>query len=278
MALPADPMLPQPYRVQRARRELHDTWTLDLAPGERDGAITYRPGQFNMLYAFGVGEIPISISGDPTRAASLVHTVRAVGAVSRALCALKSGSAVGVRGPFGSAWPLEECQGRDVLVMAGGIGLAPLRPVVYELLAHRQRYGRVWLLDGARTPGDLLYKAEVERWQTRGTIDVLVTVDRGIAAWTGSVGVVTRLVERARFDAATAIAMVCGPEIMMRFSARELLNRGIAADRIYVSLERNMQCAVAHCGHCQFGPVLVCRDGPVFRYDRVADLLLVREL
>jgi NAD(P)H-flavin reductase len=231
-----------------------------------------------MLYAFGVGEIPISISGDPGRQGTLVHTVRKVGSVSRALCALKPEDDVGVRGPFGSAWPLEACHGRDVVIVAGGIGLAPLRPVVYAVLSHRERYGRIALLDGARTPGDLLYRAEVERWRARGSIEVLVTVDHATAAWAGSVGVVTRLIERAHFDPAQSVAMVCGPEIMMRFTARELLARGIEPDRIYVSLERNMQCAVAHCGHCQFGPVLVCRDGPVFRYDRVAALLLQREL
>jgi NAD(P)H-flavin reductase len=285
MALHAEPMVPRPFRVQRVRRELRDTWTLLLAPdepAEQQRAVGYRPGQFNMLYAFGVGEIPISFSGDPSgalaRSGELVHTVRAVGAVSRALCALKRGACVGVRGPFGSAWPLEACQGHDVLVVAGGIGLAPLRPVVYELLANRERYGRVSLLDGARTPGDLLYRMEIERWRARGHIEVLVTVDRGTAAWTGSVGVVTKLIERAHFDPTSAAALVCGPEIMMRFTARELLARGLTAERIYISLERNMQCAVSHCGHCQFGPVLVCRDGPVFRYDHVARLLLQREL
>jgi NAD(P)H-flavin reductase len=284
MAQTAEPMHPQPmlpraYRVQRVRHELRDTWTLTLLPVEEEAdALAYQPGQFSMLYAFGIGEIPISVSGDLARQKALIHTVRAVGAVSRALCALKPGDVVGVRGPFGSAWPLAAAAGRDVLVIAGGIGLAPLRPVIYELLAHRERYGRVALLDGARTPADLLVRAEVERWRARGKIEVLVTVDRGSTTWTGSVGVVTRLVERAHFDPATAIAFICGPEIMMRFAARELLARGLTADRIYVSLERNMQCAVAHCGHCQFGPVLVCRDGPVFRYDHVADLLLQREL
>jgi NAD(P)H-flavin reductase len=273
-----DPMLPREYRVHRVRRELRDTWTLELAPQEEATASPFQPGQFDMLYAFGVGEIPISFSGDPARAGTLVHTVRAVGAVSRALCLLGPGSYVGVRGPFGSVWPLDACEGRDVLLVAGGIGLAPLRPVIYHLLANRQRYGRVALLYGARTPAERLYRVEVERWRVRGSIDVLVTVDRGTTTWTGSVGVVTKLIERIACDPARAVALVCGPEIMMRFAARELLTRGIAADCIFVSLERNMHCAVAQCGHCQFGPLLVCRDGPVVRYDRVADLLLQREL
>ncbi|HEV2460024.1 MAG TPA: FAD/NAD(P)-binding protein [Ktedonobacterales bacterium] len=274
----ADPLLPRAYRVQRVRRELHDTWTLTLVPADEQASPPFAAGQFNMLYVFGVGEIPISISGDPGRPGGLVQTVRAVGAVSQALCALNPKAMIGVRGPFGSAWPLSACYGRDVLVIGGGIGLAPLRPVVYQILAKRERYGRVALLYGARTPSDLLYRAELERWRAHGAIDVLVTVDRGTADWSGSVGVVTKLIDRASFDAANAVALVCGPEIMMRFSADGVLKRGITADRVFVSMERDMQCGVGLCGHCQYGPVLVCRDGPVFRYDHLADLLPRREI
>jgi NAD(P)H-flavin reductase len=274
----ADPMVPRAYQVQRVRRELHDTWTLALAPTDEQVPPAFAAGQFNMLYVFGVGEIPISISGDPGRNGALVHTVRAVGAVSRALCALKPKTMVGVRGPFGSAWPLGVCEGRDVLVIGGGIGLAPLRPVVYQILAERERYGRVALLYGARTLSDLLYRTELERWRALGAIDVLITVDRGTPDWSGSVGVVTKLIDRATFDADNAVALVCGPEIMMRFSAAGVLKQGIAADRVFVSMERDMKCGVGLCGHCQYGPVLVCRDGPVFRYDRLADLLPRREI
>jgi NAD(P)H-flavin reductase len=277
MTASTDPMLPRPYRVERVHRELRDTWTLTLTPADAQMP-PFAPGQFNMLYAFGIGEIPLSISGDPARTGTLVHTIRAVGAVSQALCALKPQAAVGVRGPFGSAWPLGACEGRDVLVIAGGIGLAPLRPIVYQLLAGRERYGRVALLYGSRTPSDLLYRSELERWRARGRLDVLVTVDRGTPEWSGSVGVVTKLIDRATFDAANAVALVCGPEIMMRFTAAGVLKCGVTADRVFVSLERNMQCAVALCGHCQYGPVLVCRDGPVFRYDRLAGLLSYREI
>ena len=274
-----DPMLPQQYRVVRRWRETRDTATLALAPvDERDGVGPFVAGQFNMLYVFGVGEVPISVSGDPTRPRPLVHTVRAVGAVTQGLCALRPGDVVGVRGPFGSGWPVEEAAGSDVVLVAGGLGLAPLRPALYHLLAHRGRYGRVVLLYGARTPGDLLYRREVARWAARADLWLGVTVDRGDGGWRGHVGVVTRLIPGAAFDPADAVALVCGPEVMMRFTVAELLKRGVPEERVWLSLERNMKCAVGFCGHCQFGPAFVCKDGPVFRYDRVRALLGVREV
>jgi NAD(P)H-flavin reductase len=229
-----------------------------------------------MLYAFGIGEIPISVSGDEH--GRLVHTVRNVGAVSRAVCESRPGSVLGVRGPFGNAWPVEQAKGADVVVVAGGIGLAPLRPAIYGVLGDRDSYGGVALLYGSRTPGDLLYSRELERWRGRLDAQVEVTVDAADSGWRGSVGVVAKLVGRARFDARSAIALVCGPEIMMHFTARALLDRGLTSDRIYLSLERNMRCGLGHCGHCQLGTTLICRDGPVYRYDRVESLLAVREL
>jgi NAD(P)H-flavin reductase len=271
------PVVPVPFRLLRRRRETADTWTLELEapPGQE---LAPAPGQFTMLYVFGVGEVPVSISGDPTSPVPLVHTVRAVGAVSRAICALRPGDTVGVRGPFGSAWPVEEARGSDVLVVAGGIGLAPLRSAVYAVLAARGDYGSVCLLYGGRTPGDLLYRRELERWRGRLDLHVGVTVDSGTRDWRGSVGVVTKLIPRAAFDPTSAVAFVCGPEIMMRVTAQSLVDFGVSSDRIHVSMERNMRCAVAHCGHCQYGPTLVCRDGPVYRHDALAHLLEVREL
>jgi NAD(P)H-flavin reductase len=270
--------LPRPMRVARRRRETHDTFTLTLeAPGDAP-VPSFAPGQFNMLYAFGVGEAPISISGDPTRARELVHTIRAVGPVTQALGALRAGDTVGVRGPFGTAWPVERAAGLDLVIVAGGIGLAPLRPVLYHALAHRTDYHRVLLLYGARTPRDLLYARELWRWRARFDVDVLVTVDRGDTDWRGPVGVVTGLAPRAAIAPLDSVACVCGPEVMIRFVARELTDRGIPADHVFVSLERNMQCATGVCGHCQLGPVLVCRDGAVFPYPRVEPLMKVREL
>jgi NAD(P)H-flavin reductase len=276
-AYPADPMQPQPYVVRRVRKDTHDTVTLELAP-VNGGAMPFAPGQFTMLYVFGVGEVPISISGDPARPHLLVHTIRAVGAVTAALTALKRGAMVGVRGPFGSPWPLEAAQGHDVVLVPGGIGLAPLRPALYHLLAHRQHYGRVILLYGARTPSDLLYQRDVQRWRVHRDLEVDVTVDRAAADWRGAVGVVTTLVPRALFDPTRTIAMICGPEVMMRFVALELQKRGVGPQSIYLSMERNMKCAIGLCGHCQFGPTFVCKDGPVMRFDRVKDLLGLREV
>jgi NAD(P)H-flavin reductase len=256
------------------RRETAETVTLDLAPAAGEAGFAFAAGQFNMLYRFGIGEVAISISGDPTKPERLTHTIRAVGAVSNALAAVKPGETVGVHGPYGTGWPLAEAADRDVVIVAGGVGLAPLCPALYQILAERERYGRVLLLYGARTPADLLYRRELATWGRRA--DVQVTVDRADAGWQGNVGVVTQLLAKERLAPAT-IAMMCGPEVMMRFTVRELERQGVPAENVYVSLERNMKCAVGLCGHCQFGPTFVCKDGPVFRYDRVRPFLTIRE-
>ncbi len=268
-------MTPALYRVRRRRVELEDTVTLELEEAAGRSRLDFAPGQFTMLYSFGVGEIPISISGDPEQKETLVHTIRQVGAVSGALAGLKRGATLGVRGPFGSPWPVQKT-GCDVVLVAGGIGLAPLRPAIYHLLRHRDRYGRITLVYGARTPDVLLYTRELERWKR--SLELLVTVDHADSHWRGHVGVVTTLLPRVELDPAKAVAMVCGPEIMMRFTAEALLKRGLPASQVYVSLERNMHCALGTCGHCQLGGLLVCRDGPVLDYQTVAPLLATREL
>jgi NAD(P)H-flavin reductase len=264
--------------VRQNRRETDDTFTLALEPRDGGDVLAFRPGQFNMLYAFGVGEVPISISGDPARPERLVHTIRAVGAVTRALRGLGPGAVLGVRGPYGTSWPVEGAHGHDVVIVAGGIGLAPLRPALYHLMLHRVQYGRVVLLVGARTPRDLLFAKELREWRSRFDLEVDVTVDRATSEWQGAVGVVTKLVERSPFDPASAQAFVCGPEVMIRFAAMALQQRGVAPSAVYVSMERNMQCAVGLCGHCQMGPFFVCRDGPVFRYDRTLPFFGLREV
>jgi NAD(P)H-flavin reductase len=266
---------PAPFRVSERSRETHDTWTLRLEPLNGTG-LKVGPGQFTMLYAFGIGEVPISFCGDPE--GPLVHTVRAVGPVTTAICAATEGTALGVRGPFGNTWPVDEAVDGDVVIVAGGIGLAPLRPVLYEVLRRRDRYGEVALLYGSRTPRDLLYVPELEQWRARFDLHVGVTVDTAEGDWRGRVGVVPKLVAGARFDPSKTTAFVCGPEIMMHFTVQDLLDRGVAANRIALSMERNMRCGVGHCGHCQLGPTLICRDGPVYRYDEVERLLAVREL
>jgi NAD(P)H-flavin reductase len=261
-----DPMVPRPYGVQRVRRDTQDTFTLELTPTDEGDDLVFAPGQFTMLYVFGVGEVPISISGDPSRPQGLVHTVRAVGTVTRALQQLKRGDIVGVRGPFGSPWPTTEAAGSDVVIVAGGIGLAPLRPVLLQILTRRNTYGRIILLYGARTPQDLLYPGELERWRGRFDLEVTVTVDRATAAWHGHVGVVTTFIAKASFDPSSTVVMICGPEVMMRFTVLELQKRGVSTENIFVSMERNMKCAIGFCGHCQLGPTFICKDGPVFRY------------
>lgn len=266
---------PCPFVVQRVRRETADTVTIELAPLAPDGGFAFQAGQFTMLYRFGIGEVPISISGDPARPLPLIHTVRAVGAVTRAICQAKRGDILGVRGPYGQAWPVEEAAGHDVVIVAGGLGLAPLRPALYHLLAQRTRYHRLRLFYGARSPRDLLYRRELERW--RGRLDLNVTVDHGGDGWTGHVGVVTALLARERLDPEQTVALICGPEVMMRFTVRELERQGIPHERIYVSLERNLKCGVRLCGRCQLGPAFICRDGPVFRYDRIHPFLTIRE-
>ena len=267
-------MLPVVAAVRSRRRETHDTWTLAI-----DGCgLKFEPGQFNMLYAFGLGEIPVSLSGDPDASGPLIHTVRAVGSVSRAVTQLKPGDKLGLRGPYGTAWPVVESRGSDIVVVAGGLGLAPLRPAIYRLLAERDHYGHVAVLYGTRSPADILFRREIENWRRRLDVEIEVTVDHADPLWRGHVGVVTKLIERVAFDPDHAVALVCGPEIMMRFTANALETAGLAPERICLSLERNMKCAVGHCGHCQLGPTLLCRDGAVMRYDRVRSLLTVREL
>jgi NAD(P)H-flavin reductase len=271
-----DPMTPVPFAVRRSTRETVDTVTLELDPGP--SGFAFAAGQFNMLYAMGVGEVPISISGDPAPGAPLEHTIRSVGAISAALCALQDGDTVGVRGPFGTDWRVGAAQGSDVVIVAGGIGLAPLRPAIREVLARRDAFGRISVLYGARTPAELLFRDEVEGWRGRFDVDVEVTVDAATPEWRGNVGVVPQLLARARFDAAGTVAMVCGPEVMMRFTVQALQGAGVEAHRILVSLERNMQCAIKQCGHCQLGPFFVCADGPVMPYAVVAPWLRPREI
>jgi NAD(P)H-flavin reductase len=280
MAVIANPMLPEAYVIGQMGKETPDTFTFTLERGIGRGAngSSFQPGQFSMLWVFGVGELPISISGDPAERQRLVYTVRSVGQATHALVSRGIGDSVGVRGPFGAGWPIEAARGRDVVVVAGGIGLAPLRPVIYHVLHHREEYGRLVLLYGARSPRDVLYRKELAAWARHRDTQVLVTVDYGGLSWRGHVGVVTTLFKYARLQPRRSVAMVCGPEIMMRFVARELEGQGFARDDIYVSMERNMKCAVGFCGHCQYGPHFICKDGPVFPYQQVQKLLEKHEL
>ncbi len=275
----AAPMQPSRYAVVSRRAENHDTVTLLLRPVDRPIQAPL-PGQFTMLSAFGVGEVPVSVSGVnagvDSRDQVLAQTMRAVGSVTRALCETAPGDMIGVRGPFGTDWQVSRADGRDMLVVAGGIGLAPLRSVLLTALAQRARYDRVVLLAGARSPAELIFSRELETWRRRGA-EVRVTVDHGSDRWQGPVGLVTTLIEDAVLDPAGTAAFVCGPEIMMLRCAEALVQCGVAATDIRVSLERNIRCGVAQCGHCQLGPFLLCRDGPVVSYDQAAPLVAIEE-
>jgi NAD(P)H-flavin reductase len=267
-------MVPVRYEVITRREETSDSVTLGLQPldvpvGEP------QPGQFMMLYAFGIGEVPISVSGCPSREGLLLHTIRAVGPTSRALCALEPGSVLGVRGPFGIGWDVGIASGGDVLVVGGGIGLAPLRPVIREVLTERDRFGEVAVLIGARTPSDLLYADEIDQWRNVDGVKVDVTVDAASRGWTGHVGLITTLLDPFPVRAGAATAYLCGPEIMLRVTSRALIAAGAEADRVYVSLERNMHCAIRQCGHCQLGPMFVCADGPVVPWSVAEPLMAV---
>ena len=273
----ADPMVPRTFTLLRTRQDTRDTFTLELEP--TDGVpLEFKAGQFTMLHAFGVGEVPISISGNPVVPGPLEHTIRNVGGVTRALVAAEPGSELGVRGPFGTGWDITDGKGGDVIIITGGIGLAPLRPAILELLSERDQYNRVVLLYGARTPEDILFGDELRKWADRLGIIVEVTVDNGPHNWKGRVGFVTQLIGRAGFDPAHTLALVCGPEVMMRSSATELRQRGVPAGKIRLSMERNMKCGVGLCGHCQLREMFICVDGPVLTYEQLAPLMQKWEL
>lgn len=271
-------MTPFPYRVRSRVAENHDSATLCLEP-VKEALRTPQPGEFMMLYAFGVGEVAISISGDPTATdGTITHTIRAVGAVSRALHAARVGTVIGVRGPFGTTWGLAEAVGRDLVMVAGGVGVCPLRPAVLGALAHRANYGRLVLIAGARSHEDFVFAGELDEWTADPRIELHLTVDVPAQGWSGEVGFVTEPLRRLALDPDRTTAFLCGPEPMMRFAAEALLAKGMRAGDIRVSLERNMQCGIGWCGHCQLGPLLLCRDGPVVGYDVAGPLLATKEL
>jgi NAD(P)H-flavin reductase len=286
MSAPALPLptanawLPYAVRIADVWTETEGIATYALELRDQNAATQYRfrPGQFNMLYLPGVGESAISMSGSPRETSTLIHTVRLAGNVTHTLWQLQKGDELGLRGPFGSHWPIEQVRGQDVIFVAGGLGLPPLRPAIYELLADRPKYGNASLLLGARYPEGLLYPTEYDAWRAQG-LDVQTTVDRPAPGWNGNVGVVTVLLQRLEIPRPKQTTVfVCGPEIMMRYAVQTAQARGVPDSQIWLSMERNMQCAVGLCGHCQWGPEFVCKDGAVFRYDRIAPYFYVEGL
>ncbi|MBI4318272.1 MAG: FAD/NAD(P)-binding protein [Chloroflexi bacterium] len=270
-----NPLIPEEAVILHVEEEAQDvsTYTLALKDRERQSQFWFKPGQFNMLSLVGLGEIPVSMSSDPTDRAFVQHTVKTVGSMTSVLARLGRGDVVGLRGPYGSFWPLEEAGGHDVAIVAGGIGIAPLRPVLEHIFGNRTVYGQVTVLCGARTPGDLVFSKDFHRWSTQPDTRLLLTVDRVDGQpWAHYVGVVPTLFEKVKLSRGTVV-FACGPEVMLRFTVLDLLKRGHPAAKIFVSMERRMQCGIAQCGHCFFGPKFVCRDGPVFRLTDVIDLL-----
>jgi len=265
----SNPLIPQEAVIKAIRTETYDTLTFSMAFKEESRREEYffKGGQFNMVSLLGLGEAAISLSSDPAVRQHFEHTVRAVGNVTGALSRLSVGDVVGVRGPYGTAWPLDKIPGRDVVIVAGGIGLAPLRPAIEHILGNRPVYGRVMILYGAKTPRDLIYTRDFDRWSSQPNTEVLLTVDRVDGeSWNRHIGVVPTLFEQVELSPTSTVALVCGPEVMMRFVTIDLLKRGIAEENIFLSMERRMRCGIAQCGHCFLGPKFVCKDGPVFQY------------
>ena len=277
-AAPGEGLRLHTVTVKKVIWETDDTFTLQIDLGAMGETFSFLPGQFNMLYVFGLGEAAISISSDASQGGMLAHTIHRVGTVTTGLAQVKRGDVIGLRGPFGSAWPITAARGKDVCIVAGGIGLAPLRPVMYAMLRERTAFERIILLYGARSPLDLLYRVELEEWAKEHNVEVLVTVDRGDSSWKGYIGVVTSLFSYIKLDARATVGYVCGPETMMKYTIDEMERRGLAEDQIYLSMERNMKCAVGFCGHCQYGPEFICKDGPVFTLPRIRHLLDKKEL
>jgi NAD(P)H-flavin reductase len=248
------------------------TLSLRLVDGRCHRDYRFVPGQFNMLYLYGVGEIAISIVGDPETPELLQHTIRNVGRVSRGFARLREGDRIGIRGPFGRGWPLNEARNRDVIIITGGLGCAPVVPVINHVLHRRRQHGRVAILQGVKHSDDLIWRDRYERWDREPFTQVLLAADVSGPEWRGYRGRVTGLIEQLDVDFANSVTMMCGPEPMMAAAARQLTERGLDPGRIWLSMERNMQCGVGHCGHCQFGARFICRDGPVFPYSEIRRL------
>jgi NAD(P)H-flavin reductase len=273
-----DPMLTHPVLIRRVIWENDDTFTLTFDLKDALPGYTFLPGQFNMLYVYGMGEVAISISSDPGKRGTLDHTIHRVGSITTVLAQKKRGDVVGLRGPFGSSWPVDVARGKDVCIVTGGIGLAPLRPVIYSILRDRDSFGRVIVLYGGRSALDLLYRVELEKWGNEHKVETLVTVDRADSSWKGHIGVVTTLFSYIKLDTRNTVAFVCGPEMMMKYTVDELHNRGLSQDQVYLSMERNMKCAIGFCGHCQMGPTFICKEGPVYPLPKIRQLLDRKEL
>lgn len=273
-------LLPQPAEILEKRQEADHIYTyrLSFCDAEQRRAFHFQPGQFNMLYAFGVGDVAISIASDPRDAEILEHTVRIVGNVTGALRELDQGDVVGIRGPFGSHWPMEDARGRDLIFITGGLGCAPVTGAIQYAMNRRDDYGKIKILHGVKTRQDLIYRQKFLAWQKHPDTEVILTSDQADREWKYQVGMVTNLVDQIQFDPGRTTVMMCGPEAMMHFTVKGFLKHGVAAHDIHLALERNMKCAMGFCGHCQYGPHFICKNGPILSFDRLEPFFWTREL
>ena len=272
----ANAMIPRAFEVVAKRRETHDVTTLMVEPADGRSCFGFVPAQIGMIGIPGVGEVPISFSNHPDSSRCLSVTIRAAGAITTAITSAEVGAVISVRGPYGTAWPIEETVGRDVLFVAGGLGLAPLRSAIFAVAESSAR-GSVGIVYGARTQHDMLFRGDLEIWNELDDVRVHLTVDEGDDGWEGEIGLVTGLFDQALDRLTNPLAIMCGPDVMLVNACRDLNERGILSTDIWVTMERNMKCGIGLCGHCQFGPLFVCKDGPVFRYDQVSELYSVKE-
>jgi NAD(P)H-flavin reductase len=267
-----NPYLPREAEVVSRTAESPDTFSLGLRLTDGE-AYDFAPGQFNMLYLHGCGEVPISVVADDGESGTLTHTIRAVGRVTHGIEKLAVGDRIGLRGPFGRGWPMQAAEGHDLVVVTGGLGCAPSVSIIHHVLGNRERFGRLSILQGVKHTDDLIWRAQYDAWAALPDVDVLLAADIAEPGWHGHVGLVTALFDQLQITPRQTVAMLCGPEIMMRAAADGLLGMGMDERMVYLSMERNMQCALGHCGHCQFGAAFVCRDGPVFALPEVRPLL-----
>jgi sulfhydrogenase subunit gamma (sulfur reductase) len=272
-----NPYLPQVAKVMERIPEAPGIFTLRLRLQDKKARAAYRfqPGQFNMLYLLGIGEVAISIVSDPRDPELIAHTIRAVGRVTKGLVRLGPGETLGLRGPFGQGWPVEKAKGKGLLMVTGGIGCAPTTSAIEYVIQRRHDYGPLVIAHGVKHPSDLIYTERFQAWESLPQTQVLLAAGHAEPGWQGKVGLVTEVLDDIDPEVFKGIAMMCGPEVMLRAVSEELMQRGMPVNDIYVSLERNMQCALGHCGNCQFGKEFLCKDGPVFPYARVCKLLAV---
>lgn len=269
------PYLPMEAEVVEYIEESPTIFTLRLrlTDAQNNQQYSFQPGQFNMLYLHGVGEVAVSIVSDPQDETLIDHTIRAVGRTTRGLQQLRKGDRLGLRGPYGRGWPMQQSRGHDVIIITGGLGCAPVVAVINFILMRRTEFGKLTIIQGVKHSDDLIWRKRYEYWNTLPETQVLIAADNGGTFWPFHRGLVTDLLEQSIVDPVDAFAMLCGPEGLMQAASKGLLEQGLQPERIYLSMERNMQCAVGHCGHCQYGKDFICKDGPVFTYSAIHDRL-----